>query len=610
MSQSTPSTTITPTTPTTPGRVSKVLSMLKSSLTPNSIQPRSRKRSSSTINGNKISIPMSPGQSPVKVQSHIQNFENLEQSPIKRQKIQHSLESPPNTPTKSKPSTTTTQIQSTTIQSPVKKLDFKQFITKPNDSLISPPVTPIKSDKDVLISENLLTTKKLNLIEHNPEEDKENIEPKTHEPQQTQPQKSIYAEAKSLFQRSSLITNTFTLPQREQESQAFQQFIENNLSSQTSNSLYISGPPGTGKTAQTLLTLSKWINTNQHGVQLSSVDSQQLKIGYTMINCMILPQIKYIFQDIYKNLTGKNCSSIINSKTELLNYLTSGDDQMNIIVLDELDKLITQDQQILFELFSWTIQPNSKIILIGISNSLDMIDRLLPRLKINGLNPNTLSFLPYTSEQIKQIIISKLKTLIPSSSNSNEIPIIHPAAIQLAAKKSSNNTGDLRKAFDICRSSIEIVEKEVRGNILQENSNHLMLNWETAPKVKINHIARVCALVFDNHQTQRLKRLNLQQKFIICVLIKKESENQGIITMNSLFEYYIQNIKIDKLIGVLKKGEFLEVLTALESIGVIKMIRSNKEYSQMKLNSSLSKKDLKLIVQGINILETFMEGLV
>lgn len=592
--------------PSTP-RVSRVLKMLSSSLTPRSLTPRSRKRAnpSGQAAGNVIRIPTSPMESPLKRAKIMRVIEKVPMKPIEKIQVSQKpeLASPPITPQKSH------QTQPNIMSSVTpKKLNFKEFITgSAEKSLVTPPVTPIKSDAEITIQQTNLTAKKLDLKVEDEEDDKENVTV------DTLPTKSIYSRAKMLFQKGFDQNLTESLPQREIESQALNNFIKTNLINSTSSSLYISGPPGTGKTAQTNLTISQYIDISKQGVQNATIEGKDYKIGYTSINCMTITKVSNIFAEIYRNVTnGKKPYSFQTAKEDLLKLFTSDNfADMNIIVLDELDKLVTADQQILFELFSWTIFTNSKVILVGISNSLDMIDRLLPRLKINGLNPNTLSFMPYTADQIKGIIISKLKLLNKNPSSEN-IPVIHPAAIQLCAKKSSNNTGDLRKAFDICRNSIEMVERELRGvnsqGVINQDYSHLKEFDEiSAPKVKISHIARICASVFDNHQSTRLKNLNLQQKFIICMLIKNEMElTNEAITINSLYEYYIKNINVDKLIGVLKKGEFLEVISALESIGVVKLVRAMKCYSQVRITSSISKKDLNIMVQGVAILEKLM----
>ncbi len=52
-----------------------------------------------------------------------------------------------------------------------------------------------------------------------------------------------------------------------------------------------------------------------------------------------------------------------------------------MLILDEIDNLNTKDHDVLYKLFEWPNLPESRFVLIGIANALDLIDRILPRLK-------------------------------------------------------------------------------------------------------------------------------------------------------------------------------------------------------------------------------------
>ena len=53
---------------------------------------------------------------------------------------------------------------------------------------------------------------------------------------------------------------------------------------------------------------------------------------------------------------------------------------MIVLIADEIDRLRTSDNHVLYSLFELSALPNSPLVLLSIANSLDMTDRILPRL--------------------------------------------------------------------------------------------------------------------------------------------------------------------------------------------------------------------------------------
>jgi len=54
-----------------------------------------------------------------------------------------------------------------------------------------------------------------------------------------------------------------------------------------------------------------------------------------------------------------------------------------LLVLDEIDQLESKCQEVLYTLFEWPYLNNSKLILVGIANALDLTDRILPRISVS-----------------------------------------------------------------------------------------------------------------------------------------------------------------------------------------------------------------------------------
>ncbi|KAK4499895.1 hypothetical protein PRZ48_008081 [Zasmidium cellare] len=405
---------------------------------------------------------------------------------------------------------------------------------------------------------------------------------------------AVYNQARQLFSRCS---NPGRLIGRENERAELERFIRNAIESKLTGCLYVSGPPGTGKSAL-----------------LDEVIQEHTKDGnvpISVVNCMSVRNTKDLSQKLSEDLGLKEDAGFDYLKSCFVRGKAK-DNKKYLVVLDEVDRLVDLDLSLLYSLFEWSMQNTSRLILIGIANALDLTDRFLPRLKSRNLKPELLPFMPYSAAQIAEVVSSKLKSLAPE--DAQLVPFLHPAAIQFCAKKVAAQTGDLRKAFDICKRAVDLVERETREKDIKaslENSpskTPLMENINlssppidtsrpiytlaTAPKATIAHMAKVTAQVFSNGATQRLSALNLQQKAVLCALAaleKRKRDTQLDRTMfatpsksnttapsiKQLFETYSSLCKRENLFHPLSSVEFRDVVGGLETLSLVSGVDGN-----------------------------------
>jgi cell division control protein 6 len=296
--------------------------------------------------------------------------------------------------------------------------------------------------------------------------------------------------------------------------------------------------------------------------------SESGSIRKAYINCMSIKSSKDLYIALLEQLAGDadvSENDIVEALQKL--FLQKKTTDVFLVVLDEIDHILTMDPESLYRVFEWALRPTSRLTLVGIANALDLTDRFLPRLKSRNLKPELLPFLPYTAPQVKRIITERLKSLAPKGASADFIPFFHPAAIELCSRKVSSQTGDLRRAFEVCRRALDLVENETRlkhenevkeqillmspsRKVLGENRNlasssagplpgmqsistdlHKSLQTltvETAPRVTIAHLNKVTAAAFSNGASQRLKTLNLQQKAALCSLLAIEKRNRSV----------------------------------------------------------------------------------
>jgi cell division control protein 6 len=410
---------------------------------------------------------------------------------------------------------------------------------------------------------------------------------------------SVYAQARQLFTQSN---DPIRLIGRDGERAQLSAFLTKGVELKRGGCMYISGPPGTGKSALVQETFQRF--SGQDGVRIS------------VINCVTTKSFDEIFTKLSTDL-DVSASSAKRSKDVFSKLFTSKSKaNMHLVLLDEIDSLLDGDCESVYSMFEWAMHRSSSLLLIGVANALDLTDRFLPRLKQRGLKPQLLPFLPYSAVNMSNIITQKLRGLLPAdtASEPNFVPFVQPAAIQLIGKKIASQTGDLRKSFNLTRRTIDLIEQETlqkfSGATSQSPSKHPLaevsrnlppsppsssplkpvspepvpvFTIETAPRATIAHVARLASSIFNNGTTSRLAGLNLQQKAVLCSLVANEARREAldpfktpsksakkILTIKDLFERYAGLCQRDDgLLQPLKVTEFRDVVASLETLGLV-----------------------------------------
>lgn len=471
----------------------------------------------------------------------------------------------------------------------------------------------------------------------------------------------LYHEAKILFRRS-LKPNA--LIGRNKEKECIIEFFKNHVFNTTSitGSLYISGSPGTGKTAL----MDELLSQHRDVIKKSN-------ICIIKFNCMTAKDPRSIFSSLLKQMTGKQLSSkeaFVELKEILVPLKVKSKPIRYLVILDEIDYLITKNQEILYSFFELAISQNSQLSLIGIANALDLTERFLPRLKAKGYSPMLLNFNPYEMMQIKEIITYKVKQFnmylnnllksvgrignnnVPRSdstssinsltssssssslSSSNIVPdinkinssndksnleynfnIIEPMAVELCARKIAS-TGDVRKALDICRLAIEMTETEVKLNKRLENDSSVSSGFKNEgdvienlvknelKSVSIKHMIMATKSAFGNdNSSQKIKSMGLQLKLVLCAMIRMTNK-KGDFDITNIYGNYVNICKYPTIsIPPVSRTELQDLLTNLEAYGILSVsnnMRRNKDMASLK-------KIIQLNVQKTEILDAIRD---
>uniref|UniRef100_A0A915B4S4 Origin recognition complex subunit 1 n=3 Tax=Parascaris univalens TaxID=6257 RepID=A0A915B4S4_PARUN len=229
------------------------------------------------------------------------------------------------------------------------------------------------------------------------------------------------------------------LPCRENEFEQICAFVKQSIRKDAlCRSMYISGVPGTGKTATVI-----------QAIRQLKLSKDCADFDFIMVNGMEVADPKEIFFEIYIQLFNVKKKIAANTARQKLNNIFQSFDKSRrplVLLVDELDLLCTKRQDVVYDIFNWSSNEESRVSVLAIANTLDLPERLLSRRVGSRLGLNRMCFQPYDHDEISSIIKDRL---CGSAA-------VEEDAVELASRKVASVSGDLRKALDILRRAAQI----------------------------------------------------------------------------------------------------------------------------------------------------------
>ena len=252
------------------------------------------------------------------------------------------------------------------------------------------------------------------------------------------------------------------------------------------------------------------------------------------ISGMEYPNISNVFKIIYNFIFAKQKSYTINKYIQLLDNFFSERKKYNsssalndpsnshiVLIIDEIDILINYTQNLLYNIFNWTTYEYSKLIVISISNTLDLPNRLFPKIK-SRMGNNKIMFKPYNKEELRIIIKDR----------GIDLQLFSEDALRLSCVKVAAINGDLRRIFQILTRARQI--NELRTYRKKDKENNLVSKYD---------ILDAWNELFNSKISKVIKSLQINEKIIIASLLSKTKDNN------------INKIKVGDLYD--KIGDFL-----------------------------------------------------
>ncbi|KAI0674986.1 P-loop containing nucleoside triphosphate hydrolase protein [Trametes maxima] len=304
------------------------------------------------------------------------------------------------------------------------------------------------------------------------------------------------------------------------------------------STLYVSGSPGTGKTALINAVLSAM------DAQLQSKNALVLSV-----NCMALDGAEAVWQRLAEVLgcggkaPGRSRKSKESSKQIVEKALISSK-QKCVVVLDELDH-VASSSQTLAPLFTLANNHTSCLRLIGIANTHTLTSSSCSTFSVQSMTGvETLHFSPYTPEQLLDILQTRLAPLSEGDSSCAErakkfLPL---PTLTLLSKKVAAQTGDVRAVFEVLRGAIDVavgalfspdplnvpIPTVTPSHILAALKAYAPASKTTPASAPASTPALPCK-TSDGEIVTKVRELGLQQRLVLlAMLLASKSAEAGI----------------------------------------------------------------------------------
>ncbi|EGR50790.1 uncharacterized protein TRIREDRAFT_104683 [Trichoderma reesei QM6a] len=298
-----------------------------------------------------------------------------------------------------------------------------------------------------------------------------------------------------------------SLPCREGEFSLVYSHLEAAITEGTGNCIYISGTPGTGKTA----TVREVISRLEEGVWLDELDD----FIFVEINGMKITDPHQAYSLLWEALKGERASPA--QALDLLEREFNNPSPRRIpcvVLMDELDQLVTKNQAVMYNFFNWPTLRHSRLIVLAVANTMDLPERTLSNKISSRLGLTRITFPGYNHEQLMKIIQSRLEG-VPGN-------IVDADAIQFASRKVAAVSGDARRALDICRRAVELAEGDAPGDPMTPSRRAPDKGAPEQSKrgrVTISTIKRAINEATTNPIQQHLRGLPLTSKMLMAALL-------------------------------------------------------------------------------------------
>ncbi|MCX8179303.1 MAG: AAA family ATPase [Candidatus Aenigmarchaeota archaeon] len=229
------------------------------------------------------------------------------------------------------------------------------------------------------------------------------------------------------------------LPHREGQIKELVRNIEVLAKGRKAENVFIYGPPGIGKTACVKFVFRQFKEyAGVHSVYINTWD-------YNTTSSLLAKIVLSLNYPIPRR--GLSKDEILEKLIEVLKKLRKG----LIVCLDEVDRLIVRDQNVLYDLVRINQYVDLPVCVIMISNFRDVLAKLEPRIA-SSLGLKEIEFKPYTLNEMKDILGERCLLAFKEP--------VEEGVVLLCANHAINRGGDVRVGLECLRKASRVAEEQ------------------------------------------------------------------------------------------------------------------------------------------------------
>ncbi|SCU97770.1 LAFA_0G13168g1_1 [Lachancea sp. 'fantastica'] len=445
------------------------------------------------------------------------------------------------------------------------------------------------------------------------------------------------------------------LPARENEFASIYLSLYSAIEAGTGTTVYVAGTPGVGKT----LTVREVVKE-----LLKSVEQNELpNFQYAEVNGLKMIKPTDSYEVLWNKISGERLTSgaAMESLEFYFNKVPKNKKRPILVLLDELDALVTKSQDVMYNFFNWTTYANAKLIVIAVANTMDLPEKQLGNKVSSRIGFTRIMFTGYTHEELKTIINLRLKGLNGSYfyvdvangsarivSNEDDNPSlvtsgmrkvklkIAPDAVEIASRKIASVSGDARRALKACKRAVEIAEHEYMerhgygydgvthsNNSKPNGAGSILTEDDEVQSVQINHIMKALNETVNSPVVSFMASLPFTTKLFLYAMINlirktgcqeqplgdiideikssidANGKNKFIVEMQRVLFNQDEELSLEQLRII--SWEFL-VNQLIEAGIVIRQNLKNERLSAVKLN--VSTEDVKYALDQDKVMKT------